>query len=273
MKIKQIIPLCFIGVSLTPFAFYLTSFTFKPEFIQDSSIKLDSTRTVSTPLSKLLENDIPTLANATSQFQLLNEQCKELETELQILKEQVNELTIQRDILIEETTPYINSISNKILNPLIKIQHQLEKQLQSTSQATVIESALYMISHATDAIEQYMTNPNEKTYETSLQTALELIESELNKHEVNSIMKVASELIHSGYTNTMIHLKLQQSKELLQAFEAHYIAVENDETAQFKKSKQQQLATEDALDLKSLELDELALRLSGILDEMEQVTQ
>ena len=86
-------------------------------------------------------------------------------------------------------------------------------------------------------------------------------------------MSVASEMIQSGYTNTMIRMKLQQSKELLQSFEANYIAVENDETAQFKRSKQQQLATEDALNLKALQLDELALRLSGILDEIEQVTQ
>ena len=174
---------------------------------------------------------------------------------------------------MEEISPYIESISIQILNPLTKIQQQLEKQLQKKSQDSVIEDVLHVINHVTNAVEQYMTNPNEPTYETSLQTAFRLMDDELAQHDVNSVMSVASEMIQSGYTNTMIRMKLQQSKELLQAFEANYIAVENDETAQFKRSKQQQLATEDALNLKALQLDELALRLSGILDEIEQVTQ
>ena len=71
----------------------------------------------------------------------------------------------------------------------------------------------------------------------------------------------------------MSRMKLQDSQELLQAFETDYLRVDNEQTEQYKKSRQQQLATEDALDLKALQLDELALRLSGILDEIEQVTQ
>lgn len=273
MKIKQIIPLCFLGGVFTLFGLYTTRIPFKPELIQESSIRIDSSRTVSTPLSKLLENQTSTLVNATSQFQLLNEQREDLEIEIQALQQQVDELMIQRNILVEEISPYIESISIQILNPLTKIQQQLEKQLQKKSQDSVIEDVLYVISHATNAVEQYMTNPNEPTYETSLQTAFRLMDDELAQHDVNSVMSVASEMIQSGYTNTMIRMKLQQSKELLQAFEANYIAVENDETAQFKRSKQQQLATEDAFNLKALQLDELALRLSGILDEIEQVTQ
>lgn len=271
MKVKQIIPLCIIGGIFTLFGLYTTKISLKPELIQKSSIELDSSRTVSTPLSKLLENETPTLANAASQFQLLNEQREDLEAELQLLQEQIDELMIQRNILTEEISPYIESISIQILNPLIKIQQQLEKQLQKNSQSSVIEMALHVINHATNAVEQYMSNPNEPTYETSLQTAFKLIDNELAEHDVDSVISVASELIQSGYTTTMIRMKLQESKELLQAFEANYIAVQNDETAQFKRSKQQQLATEDALDLKALELDELSLRLSGILDEIEQV--
>lgn len=273
MKIKKIIALCLIGGVFTFFVLYTQAISLEPELIQNSSIELDSSRTISTPISKLLENEAPTLANAASQFQLLNKQRESLEAELQILQEQVDELMIQRNILAEEISPYIESISIQILNPLIKIQQQLETQLQKQSQSSVIETALHVIDHATNVVEQYMLNPNEPTYETSLQTAFKLIDNELAEHDVDSVMSIASELIQSGYTNTMIRMKLQQSKELLQAFEANYIAVENDETAQFKRSKQQQLATEDALDLKELELDELSLRLSGILDEIEQVTQ
>lgn len=273
MKVKQIIPLCFIGGVFTVFGLYPTVTSLKPEFIQESSIGLDSSRTVSTPLSKLLENETPTFANAASQFQLLNEQREDLEAEIQILQEQIDELMIQRNILVEEISPYIQSISIQILNPLLKIQQQLEKQLQKNSQPSVIEEALQMINYATNAVEQYIINPNEPTYETSLQTAFRIIDDELAEHDVDSVISVTSELIQFGYTNTMIRMKLQQSKELLQAFETNYIAVENDETVQFKRSKQQQLATEDALDLKALQLDELALRLSGILDEIEQVTQ
>ena len=71
----------------------------------------------------------------------------------------------------------------------------------------------------------------------------------------------------------MLRMKLQESKDLLKTFESNYVTVDNDETKQFKKTKQQQLATEDALDLTALQLDEVALRLSGILDEIEQVIQ
>lgn len=90
---------------------------------------------------------------------------------------------------------------------------------------------------------------------------------------MDSVFNVASELIQSGYSETMLRMKLQESKDLLKTFESNYVTVDNDETKQFKKTKQQQLATEDALDLTALQLDEVALRLSGILDEIEQVIQ
>lgn len=41
----------------------------------------------------------------------------------------------------------------------------------------------------------------------------------------------------------------------------------------FKKTKRQQKATEDAISTKYVELDELILELSGILSEIEEVTQ
>ena len=90
MKIKQIIPLYFLGGVFTLFGLYTTRIPFKPELIQESSIRLDSSRTVSTPLSKLLENQTSTLVNATSQFQLLNEQREDLEIEIKTLKQQID---------------------------------------------------------------------------------------------------------------------------------------------------------------------------------------
>lgn len=274
MKVKKIIPLSFfIGGVLTLVGVYFVNTSSRPELLQDSFISLDESRTLTTPLSVLLKDETPTVANAISQIQLLNDERLTIEKELETVQAQFDQLVTQRNILVEEVSPYIESLSTQILNPLNKIKQQFEQQLQKNPDHSIIELGLNATTKATETVEQYLANPNSLDYESSLQTAFKLIDDELAQHDINSVFHVASEFVQSGYSDTMIRMKLKQSKDLLQAFEANYINVENDETAQFKKSMQQQRATEDALDLTALQLDELALRLSGILDEIEQVTQ
>lgn len=273
MNIKSLISFCLLGIILTLFTLYFLSFDSSPVLIQNEPIVLDTNRTSTTPLEALLNNETPAIANATSQLQLLNDERLTIETELKTLQTEYNELKLQHEILVEEMKPYLHSLSNQILNPLKKIKNQIEKQYRKHSDDLIIESSLSALNYATDSIEQYITNPNEGTYEASLQTAFKLIDDELAEHDVDSVFNVASELIQSGYSETMLRMKLQESKDLLKTFESNYVTVDNDETKQFKKTKQQQLATEDALDLTALQLDEVALRLSGILDEIEQVIQ
>ena len=273
MNIKPLISFCIFGIILTLFTVYFLSFDASPILIQNEPIALDTTRTSTTPLEALLNNERPAIANATSQLQLLNDERLTVETELKTLQTQYNELKRQHEILIEEMAPYLHALSNQILNPLKKIKNQIEKQQTKHSDDPILASSVTALSYATDSIEQYMSNPSENSYEASLETAFKLIDDELAKHDVDSVFDVVSELMQSGYSATMLRMKLQKSKHLLNTFESNYVTVDNDETKQFKKTKQQQLATADALDLTALQLDEVALRLSGILDEIEQVTQ
>jgi len=225
------------------------------------------------PMSTQLQEESPVIANATSQLQLLNEQRTIIEAELQTLSQQYEELKIQHDTLMNETASYTDIISKNILMPLKKIKQQLNQYNNKDQTSNLTSSSLNAILKSIETIEQYLHNPNDSTYEETLQTAHTLINKELIHHNVDNVLNVTSELMQSGLRDTMIRMKLQDSKELLQAFETDYLRVDNEQTEQYKKSRQQQLATEDALDLKALQLDELALRLSGILDEIEQVTQ
>lgn len=274
MNVKHFISISLIGGAVVIGGASLGFTSISPEVIQDSAIKLDLARTTATPVSKLLEEDSPVLVNATSQLQLLHEERSTLETEIQDLQTRVKELRTQRNILAEETSPYAESISKDILTPLTHLKDKTAKYENKQASSSLYETTLSAITQAITCVEQYLHNPNNKDeYETTLQTTFEFIDDELTKHPVNSALNVASEFLTSGFTKTMILLDLNETQELLQAFEANYITVENDETAQFKRSKQQQLATEEDLKYKKLQLDELALRLSGILDEIEQVSQ
>ena len=226
--------------------------------IEDEAIRLDSTRVKTTPIESLFDHETPTMANATSQLQLLTNERLTIEDQLQTLQAQYDQLKEQHDILMNELNPYLTSLSQQILDPLTKLKQQVEKQSKK---------------HADDSIEQYMTNPNEATYETSLQTAFKLIDQELKEQDTSSVFTLASNVLQSGIDKAILQIRLKTSKRLLETFETNYVTVTNDETKQFKKTKQQQLATEDALNLTALQLDEVALRLSGILDEIEQVTQ
>lgn len=241
--------------------------------IEDEAIRLDSTRVKTTPIESLFDHETPTMANATSQLQLLTNERLTIEDQLQTLQAQYDQLKEQHDILMNELNPYLTSLSQQILDPLTKLKQQVEKQSKKHADDSVFESSLYALSFATDAIEQYMTNPNEATYETSLQTAFKLIDQELKEQDTSSVFTLASNVLQSGIDKAILQIRLKTSKRLLETFETNYVTVSNDETKQFKKTKQQQLATEDALNLTALQLDEVALRLSGILDEIEQVTQ
>ena len=272
MKIQKLIPTCLIGGGFL-LTLCMVADSPKLNLIDSSAISLSSERVTELSISTQSQEEAPVIANATSQLQLLNEQRLIIETEINMLSEQYEELTVQHDILMNETTSYNNIISKNILNPLKKIKQQMNQYNSKDQTCDLISSSLNAIVKATQSIEQYLHNPNDPTYEETLQTAHTLIDKELIYHNVDHALNVTSELIQSGLKDTMIRMKLQKSKDLLQAFETDYLNVNNEQTEQYKKSRQQQLATEDALDLKALELDELALRLSGILDEIEQVTQ
>ncbi len=274
MNVKQMIPISLVGGLLVVVSGISLSFTqHQPEQIQTSAIKLDLARTTATPVSKLLEADSPTLANATSQLTMLHEERSMLESEIQSLQTNIKELRTQRNILAEETGPYTETLSKQILTPLTNLKEKLSKHMSSQDTSSLYETSLKIMTEAVHTVEQYLHNPNETDYTKVIQTTFKAIDKQLTKHPVNSAFNVATEFLTSGYTKTMILLDLHETQELLQAFEANYIAVENDETSQFKRSKQQQLATEEDLKFKELQLDELALRLSGILDEIEQVSQ
>ncbi len=273
MNIKQMIPISLVGGLVVVSGISLSLNRHQPEWIQPSAIKLNLARTTATPVSKLLEADSPTLANATSQLTMLHEERSTLESEIQSLQTTIKELRTQRNILAEETGPYTETLSKQILTPLTNLKEKLSKHLSSQSPSALHENSLKIMTEAVQTVEQYLHNPNETDYTKVLQTTFKAIDKQLAKHPVNSAFNVASEFLTSGYNKTMILLDLHETQELLQAFEANYITVENDETSQFKRSKQQQLATEEDLKFKELQLDELALRLSGILDEIEQVSQ
>ncbi|MBQ4163835.1 MAG: hypothetical protein IJD87_02020 [Turicibacter sp.] len=273
MKIKKLIPVCFIGGGFTILTLCIASGSPVLHLIDSSLISLNSNRMMTLPMSTQLQEESPVIANATSQLQLLNEQRSMIVTELQTLSQQYEELKVQHDILMNETTSYTDIISKNILMPLKKIKQQLNQYNNKDQTSNLTSSSLNAILKSIETIEQYLHNPNDSTYEETLQTAHTLINKELIHHNVDNVLNVTSELMQSGLRDTMIRMKLQDSKELLQAFETDYLRVDNEQTEQYKKSRQQQLATEDALDLKALQLDELALRLSGILDEIEQVTQ
>ena len=272
MKIQKLIPTCLFGGGFL-LALCMGADSPKLNLIDSSVIALSSERLTELSTSTQSQEEAPVIANATSQLQLLNEQRLMIVTEIDTLSEQYKELKVQHDILMNETKPYTNTISKNILTPLKKIKQQLNQYKTKDQECDLISSSLNAIMKATETIEQYLHNPNDLTYKETLQTAHTLIDKELTEHNVHNALNVTSELIQSGLKDTMIRLKLQKSKDLLQAFEADYLSVNNEQTEQYKKSRQQQLATEDALDLKALEIDELALRLSGILDEIEQVTQ
>lgn len=212
--------------------------------------------------------NVPALSNAVSQQIILDEQLQMLKADVQAAQDLLDVLKQQQKVLIEEATPFETLLTKKYLTPLNK----MKRQLNSKSDAESLE-LLSPLNQSLNIITTFVNNPNTAETESQLTATIDEVESYLNDHEMNNFFSVISIFFESGPHQTSITLKYNELKELLSDFKVRIENTDSEALSHYKKARRQQQATEDAIELKSSELDDLLLELTGILDEIEQVTQ
>lgn len=212
--------------------------------------------------------NVPALSNAVSQQIILDEQLQMLKADVQAAQDLLDVLKQQQKVLIEEATPFETLLTKKYLTPLNK----MKRQLNSKSDAESLE-LLSPLNQSLNIITTFVNNPNTAETESQLTATIDEVESYLNDHEMNNFFSIISIFFESGPHQTSITLKYNELKELLSDFKVRIENTDSEALSHYKKARRQQQATEDAIELKSSELDDLLLELTGILDEIEQVTQ
>ena len=214
------------------------------------------------------DEDVPTLSNAISQQIILDGQLQTLKTDVQAAQDLLDVLKQQQKILIEESTPFETLLTKKYLTPLNKMKRQLNFKTDAESL-----ELLSRINQSFNIITTFVNNPNLEETESQLTATIDEVNTHLTDHEMNNFFSVISIFFQSGPHQTSINLKYNELKELLSDFKERIENPDSEALSHYKKSKRQQHATEDAIELKSSELDDLLSDLTGILDEIEQVTQ
>ncbi|MDB8551403.1 hypothetical protein [Turicibacter sanguinis] len=213
------------------------------------------------------DESIPTLAGATSQQQILQDHLEEVRQEVENAQDELEILKIQKNILIEESSAYTESLQKTYLEPLQTIKNEIQS-LETEN----IDLPLLAITNCIHAISTFVENPNQSDYDHLLNDTLSQLNEELQVQETSGWIETASRFLKSGMTQTKLSLKLSKVNDLMTQF-SQSIQSNDSNLEAFKKTKRQQKATEDAISTKYVELDELILELSGILSEIEEVTQ
>ena len=213
------------------------------------------------------DESIPTLSGATSQQQILQDHLEEVRQEVENAQDELEILKIQKNILIEESSAYTESLEKTYLEPLETIKNEIQS-LETEN----IDLPLLAITNCIHAISTFVENPNQSDYDHLLNDTLSQLNEELQVQETSGWIETASRFLKSGMTQTKLSLKLSKVNDLMTQF-SQSIQSNDSNLEAFKKTKRQQKATEDAISTKYVELDELILELSGILSEIEEVTQ
>lgn len=214
------------------------------------------------------DENVPTLSNAVSQQIILDNQLQTLKTDVQAAQDLLDVLKQQQKVLIEEATPFETLLTKKYLTPINK----MKRQLNSKTDAKSLE-LLSTLEQSFNIITTFVNNPNLEETGSQLTTTIDEVNSHLSEHEMNNLFSVISIFFQSGAHQTSITIKYNELKDLLSDFRERIENPNSEALSHYKKSKRQQQATEDAIELKSSELDDLLLELTGLLDEIEQVTQ
>lgn len=214
------------------------------------------------------DENVPTLSNAISQQIILDNQLQTLKTDVQAAQDLLDVLKQQQKVLIEEATPFETLLTKKYLNPINK----MKRQLNSKTDAKSLE-LLSTLDQSFNIITTFVNNPNLEDTGSQLTQTIDEVNSHLSEHEMNNLFSVISIFFQSGPHQTSITFKYNELKDLLSDFKKRIENPNSEALSHYKKSKRQQQATEDAIELKSSQLDDLLLNLTRLLDEIEQVTQ
>lgn len=283
MKNQQFLIKIFVllGIFILSFSFLIPSPTLS--LLEENYLHVVPNRTYNTDLFKIKLDDfgqpisygplipdetIPTIVGATSQQQILQNQLEEAREKIENTQDQLEILKIQKNILINESSAFSEFLETSYLIPLQTIQSNI-LALDSEEVNLVIPT----VDNCLLVIEQYLQNPNQSDYETMLMANLEQLSQFIEGKESPRFLHKVLNFFQSDTTQTKLNIQLIKTKNIMDDFQTQIILKTSSEIEDFKKTKRQQLATENAISTKYIELDELILELSGILDEIEEVTQ
>ncbi len=283
MKNQQFSTKIFVlmGVFILSFSFLIPSPTLS--LLEENYLHVVPNRTYNTDLFTIKLDDfgqpisygplipdetIPTIVGATSQQQILQNQLEEAREKVENTQDQLEILKIQQNILINESSAFSEFLKTSYLIPLQTIQSNI-LALDSEEVNLVIPT----VDNCLLVIEQYLQNPNQSDYETMLMANIEQLSQFIEGKESPRFLHKILNFFQPGTTQTKLNVQLTKTKNIMDDFQTQIILKTSSEIEDFKKTKRQQLATENAISTKYIELDELILELSGILDEIEEVTQ
>lgn len=213
------------------------------------------------------DETIPTLAGATSQQQILQNQLEEAREKVENTQDEIEILKIQKNILINESSAFTELLETSYLIPLQNLQSNI-----LALDVEELDSVIPTVNECLSIIEQYIQNPNEADYVTILEGNLKQL-SQISEENSDTFLSKLFNFFQSSTTENKLNIQLIKAKEIMSEFQNQIVLKTSSDIQDFKKTKRQQLATEDAISNKYIELDELILELSGILNEIEEATQ
>lgn len=211
---------------------------------------------------------ISTFSNVISQPLILEQQLELTQTKINETKQQLQLLYEQQQILNKESQSFEEMLSQTYLSPLNKIKRKLRNDDSQEAQALV-----HIINDSLQLLLDFSTNPNETYYDEQMNTLLTSL-NQMSQSPVNpNFLNLIPYFLQHGLQQTKILINQIETQSILNDFKTLMQTTDSDDLNLFKKNKRQSLATMNAIELRSEELDQLLYELTGLLDELEQATQ
>lgn len=209
-----------------------------------------------------------TFSNVISQPLILEQQLELTQTRINETKQQLQLLDEQQQILDEESEAFEEMLNQTYLSPLNKMKRNLRND-----DSTEAQTLVHVINDSLQLLSNFTTNPNETYYNDQIDNLLTSLD-ELCQSSVNpNLFNLIPYFLQHGPHQTKLLLHQTKTQSILNEFKALIQATDSEDLNLFKKTKRQAIATINAIELRSEELDQLLYELTGLLDELEQATQ
>lgn len=211
---------------------------------------------------------IPIFSNVTSQPLILEQQLELTKTKINETEQQLKLLYEQQQILSKESQSFEKLLSQTYLSPLNKIKRKLRNDPSQEAQALV-----YIINASLQLLLDFSTNPNDTYYDGQMKPLLTSL-NQMGQSPVNpNFLHLIPYFLQHGPQQTKILINQIETQSILNDFKTLMQTTDSHDLNLFKQNKRQALATINAIELRSAELDQLLYELTSLLDELEQATQ
>ncbi|MGL4335976.1 MAG: hypothetical protein ACRCST_03705 [Turicibacter sp.] len=211
--------------------------------------------------------------HATSQFKILESDLYDAEFKLEKIKNEIATLGEQKLTLEGETQVYLTDLQNNYLIKLTEIKNSIAKQPLSESHPQIKNNGMIAIDQMIQMIMAFIENPTSETYKTLGESAQLNIKEAFVNVNMDNTFDIVKYLTTAGNGQTTIGLKLKDAKSIATKFLEEYGQDGSPKGEAYKINKRQQEATVNVIEIQNQELDNIALEISGIKNQLSEIIQ